>query len=236
VTETLIKKVARPHMVRATLAALLALSAYAVSDKSGTLDEGRRGLVDKFGEVTAGDIVAVVAAIIFVLAGIFAVRAFTRGAGSAVEQQLGAARGTPLSLTISVAGYAILILAVLTLLGVDLTGLLLGGAITGVVVGIAAQQTLGNALAGIVLLVVRPFVVGEHIVLRSGALGGEYEGRVADMGLFYVDLETERGPVKLPNAGVLAGAIGPGARTPKPVDEEDEEAATAEPAEGGTRP
>jgi small conductance mechanosensitive channel len=88
-----------------------------------------------------------------------------------------------------------------------------------VVVGIAAQQTLGNIFAGMVLLFVRPFVVGDHIVLRSGPLGGAYEGRVTDIGLFYVDLVTEDGPVKLPNAGVLAGAIGPGARS---VGDEEE--------------
>jgi small-conductance mechanosensitive channel len=236
VTQGLIKKVARPHLVRATLAALIALSGFAVSDKSGTLERGE-GLIDKLsGKVTAGDVAALVGAIVFLLAGVIAVRAFTRAAGSAVEHQLGAARGAPLSLTISVAGYIILILALLTLLGVDLSGLLLGGAITGVVVGIAAQQTLGNAFAGMVLLAVRPFVVGETIVLRSGPLGGEYVGRVTDIGLFYVDLETEGGPVKLPNAGVLAGAIGPGARSSKKEVEPEEEAAQAEPAEGGSRP
>jgi small-conductance mechanosensitive channel len=102
--------------------------------------------------------------------------------------------------------------------GADLSGLLLGGALTGVVVGIAAQQTLGNFFAGIVLLLVRPFSVGEPVVLRSGPLGGEYEGLVTDMGLYYVTMETERGMVQLPNAGVLASAVGPGARS----DDDDE--------------
>jgi small-conductance mechanosensitive channel len=132
---------------------------------------------------------------------------------------------------LSIVGYLLLTLTLFELIGVNLGGLVLGGAITGVVVGIAAQQTLANLFAGIVLIIVRPFVVGDHIVLRSGPLGGEYEGRVTDIGLYYVDVLTAAGPVKLPNAGVLAGAVGPGARAPK--DDVVDEESTAPPSEGG---
>jgi small-conductance mechanosensitive channel len=102
-----------------------------------------------------------------------------------------------------------------------------------VIIGIAAQQTLGNFFAGLVLLLVRPFTLGETVIFRSGPLGGEYEGRVTDMGLFYVSLVTEQGPVQLPNAGVLASAIGPGARGPKD-DPDDELADDPGAAHGGT--
>jgi small-conductance mechanosensitive channel len=110
-------------------------------------------------------------------------------------------------------GYVVLLLSTLGAMGANLGALLLGGAITGVLVGIAAQQTLANFFAGVVLLMARPFTIGETVVLRSGPLGGEYEGTVTDMGLFYVRLSTEKGPVEIPNAGVLTAAIGPGART-----------------------
>lgn len=245
----MIRRVARPHLVRAAVAAMIALAGLVVAESFG--DPAEAGLVDKLTtgtreplgvgvddtnvtdvivendvveDVTGEDLAALGGVIVFLIAGVASVRAVTHGAGRAVEQRLGDARGAPLSLIISVVGYAILIIAVLELVGVDLGGLLLGGAITGVVVGIAAQQALGNAFAGIVLLVVRPFVVGEEVVLKSGSLGGEYEGRVADISLFYVDLETARGPVKLPNAGVLASAVGPGARIATAEVDGDEEA------------
>jgi small-conductance mechanosensitive channel len=115
------------------------------------------------------------------------------------------------------------VLVVLQALDVELGGLLVGGAITGVVLGIAAQQTLGNFFAGLVLLLNRPFTVGQEIVLRSGPLGGEYDGRVTDISLFYVSMVTENGPVQLPNASVLMSAIGPGAKAPKDEDEAEEE-------------
>ena len=57
------------------------------------------------------------------------------------------------------------------------------------------------------------------------------------MGLFYVNLETKAGPVALPNSGVLASAIGPGARSPGDEDEEQPEETRQEPGpeHGGPR-
>jgi small-conductance mechanosensitive channel len=143
----------------------------------------------------------------------------------ATEQHLDDRRGAPLSLLVRTIGYILVLLAILGALEVPLGGLLLGGALTGVVIGIAAQQTLGNFFAGIVLLIVRPFAVGDSVVLRSGPLGGEYEGTVSEISLYYVNLVTAQGPVRLPNASVLASAVGPGARAPKPPDEGPEDPA-----------
>ena len=117
-------------------------------------------------------------------------------------------------LLITLFGYLIILLAVLGMLAVPLGRLLVGGAITGIIVGIAAQQSLGNIFAGLVLLLARPYVIGEHIRVRSGALGGPIDGTVVGMDLLYTTLETEEGLVRLPNAGLLAAAVGP---RPKPT-------------------
>ena len=50
--------------------------------------------------------------------------------------------------------------------------LLLSGAVIGVVLGLAAQQSLGNVVARLVLLLTRPFQAGQEITVRSGALAG----------------------------------------------------------------
>ena len=99
---------------------------------------------------------------------------------------------------LTVAGYVVVGFTVLGLLQVNVGSLLLGGAVTGVVVGIAAQQSLGNVFAGVVLLLSRPFTVGDDIRLRSGALAGELNGRVTGMGLTYVALLTDDGPLVRP--------------------------------------
>jgi len=100
------------------------------------------------------------------------------------------------------------LVTVLGLLSVPIGQLLLSGAVTGVVVGIAAQQSLGHAFAGLVLLMARPFTVGDCITLRSGGIGGQYDGEVTAIGLIYTTLRTGEGPMSFPNSTVLAAATG----------------------------
>jgi small conductance mechanosensitive channel len=86
----------------------------------------------------------------------------------------------------------------------------LGGAITAVVVGLAAQQTLGNAFAGTVLVSARTFDVGERIRLQGGPLAGSVEGVVSSVGLLYTTLVSREGAVILvPNSVVLNVALVP---------------------------
>jgi small-conductance mechanosensitive channel len=112
-------------------------------------------------------------------------------------------------LVVTVVGFAITALATLGLLAVPVQHLLLGGALTGVIVGIAAQQALGNVFAGLMLLLARPFNVGDAVRVRSGSLGGELLGTVTGMGLTYVTLDTVDGPLSVPNSALLAAGIGP---------------------------
>jgi small-conductance mechanosensitive channel len=95
----------------------------------------------------------------------------------------------------------------LVISGVSPGKLLVGGAVTGVLLGIAAQQSLANLFAGLVLLFASPFRVGDHVRFRAGALSGQIEGIVTDLSLTYVRLETPEGRVLLPNAQALAAAV-----------------------------
>ena len=99
-------------------------------------------------------------------------------------------------------------LAVLAVLNVRVEQLLVGAGLAGVVLGIAAQQSLANAFAGLVLLMARPFGVGDHIRIRSGALGGIFDVWVREMSLTYVTVRTDEGDLKIPNAAMLAAGVG----------------------------
>jgi small-conductance mechanosensitive channel len=103
------------------------------------------------------------------------------------------------------------------MLGLPFERLLLGGAVTGVILGIAAQQALSNTFAGVVLLVARPFNPGDHIRIRSGALGGEFDGVVLAMGLTYVTVSTSSGVLSIPNSSMLSSAVGPWTPPPPPA-------------------
>ena len=116
----------------------------------------------------------------------------------------------------AVVRYALVLIGAVTTLVVTLVlfdvpvgQLLLGGALTSVFVGIAAQQALSNVFAGLVLLLARPFKVGDSIRLRAGALSGEIGGTVSEIGITYVRLATADGVVSVPNSQVLNAVVGP---------------------------
>lgn len=95
--------------------------------------------------------------------------------------------------------------------------LLVAGSFTAVVVGLAAQQTLGNLIAGTVLLSARPFRVGELVRLQAGGVAGQVEGVVSSLGLLYTTLARGEDRIMVPNSVVLSAAVVP-LREPASVD------------------
>ena len=108
-------------------------------------------------------------------------------------------------------------LAALRIAGLRPQTLVVGGAFTAVILGLAAQQTLGNLIAGVVLLSARPFSVGERVRLQAGPLAGRTEGVVSSLGLLYTTLARGEDRIMIPNSVVLSAAIVP-LREPDPVD------------------
>ncbi len=101
--------------------------------------------------------------------------------------------------------------------GVSAGSLIAGTAFTAVVLGLAAQQTLGNVFAGMVLLSARPFRVGERVRLQAGNVGGYIEGVVSSLGLLYTTFARGEDRIMVPNNVVLAAAVVP-LREPEPVN------------------
>jgi small-conductance mechanosensitive channel len=112
---------------------------------------------------------------------------------------------------------AITLAEALSVVGVRAQTLAVGGAATAVVFGLAAQQTLGNVIAGTVLLSARPFRVGERIRLQAGAVGGIVEGVVSSLGLLYTTLARGEDRIMIPNNVVLSAVVVP-LREPDSVD------------------
>jgi small conductance mechanosensitive channel len=101
--------------------------------------------------------------------------------------------------------------------GLNPQTLAVGGAFTAVVVGLAAQQTLGNLIAGTVLLSARPFRVGERVRLQGGGIAGQIEGVVSSLGLLYTTFASGDDSIMVPNSVVLSVAITP-LREPEGID------------------
>jgi len=154
-------------------------------------------------------LVAVAACVGFVLMSGLAVGVVAAGLRRIVELRAGSPVAHILRMLVTVGGYLVILVVALLLLHLPIGQLLLSGAVTGVLLGIAAQQSLANAFAGIFIILAAPFRVGDLITLRSGTLGGQYDGRVHDISLAYTTLQTSDGPMSFANAVVLTAAVGP---------------------------
>lgn len=97
----------------------------------------------------------------------------------------------------------------LRIAGLQGGALAVGGGFTAVVVGLAAQQVLGNMLAGIVLITNRPFRVGERVRLQGGVIAGRTEGVVGTLGLFYTTLVSGADRMLVPNGVLIQCAVTP---------------------------
>ncbi len=94
------------------------------------------------------------------------------------------------------------VIAVLDRFGVQTTSLvaLIGAA--GLAVGLALQGALANVAAGVLVLVLRPYKVGDAVMMNGTA------GMVEDIGLFITKLRTFEGVVVfMPNGTVWGGAV-----------------------------
>jgi small-conductance mechanosensitive channel len=143
-------------------------------------------------------------------------RAIGRAAGPTMFRRMDPGTAGTVGFIIRLITLAITILIALSVAGVNTASLIAGSAFTAVVLGLAAQQTLGNLFAGLVLLTARPFRVGERVRLQAGALGGIHEGIVSSLGLMYTTLARGEDQIMIPNSGVISAVVP--LREPEPVD------------------
>ena len=196
---------------RALMASALALVGLGLTYSSGgVLGDGANARVEFFTKHAGlGQITAIVGAVLFLVFGVIAVRTATNEILKTVPHGLGDNRRNGLRWVCLLVGYLVVIFGTLGALNVPIERLFIGGAVTGVILGIAAQQSLGNLFAGLMLLLTRPFAIGDEVSLRSGPLGGVLTGMIADMNLTYVKLVTDNGTILLPNSTLLTAAVGP---------------------------
>jgi len=82
------------------------------------------------------------------------------------------------------------------------TGILASSAVLGLVVGLAARQTLGNMVAGLMLAVTQPIRIGDQVSFE------EVTGRVEDLTLSYTYLDPGDGRmIVIPNEKIVSGTV-----------------------------
>src|SRR3954470_21492123 len=161
--------------------------------------------------------VRIASAMILVVLGWALARAIGRAMGPSLLGRMEPSTAGTVGFLIRLIAMVMTVLVAVDLVGLRASALVTGGAITAVVLGLAAQQTLGNVIAGIMVLSAHPFVVGDKIKLRAGNLAGEIEGTVTSLGLLYTELQAGGDRTMVPNNVVLSSVIVP-LREPTPVD------------------
>ncbi len=101
---------------------------------------------------------------------------------------------------IKVGSYAVLIMMIATSFGVDAASLIAVFGSAGVAIGLALQGSLSNLAGGVLILILKPFKVGDYIIEDTN----KNEGTVTEIQIFYTKLTTpDNKVIVLPN-GTLA--------------------------------
>jgi small-conductance mechanosensitive channel len=193
---------ARPW--RSLLALVIAIAGAVTATSSRVTDVS--ALSSKGYDQTA-KIMFIAGAVAFFVFGMVGVFGLSGAARRALQPLIGKAHAGIVRYVLLVVGVFAILTISLEVIGISPRQLLVGGAVAGVLLGIAAQQSLSNVFAGLVLLFASPFRVGDRVRFRAGALSGQIEGVVTDLSLTYVRLETEDGRVLLPNSQALNAAV-----------------------------
>ena len=85
---------------------------------------------------------------------------------------------------------------------IELTGIAALVASSGVAIGLALQGSLSNFAGGFIILLLRPFKVGDYIET------GSYQGNVQEIGIFYTKLTTiDNKLILIPNGALSNGSL-----------------------------
>ena len=140
---------------------------------------------------------SILGALVLLLLGWFLSRLMHRWALSGLSH----VRGIDMTLAhffANILRYAVLVLVFVTVLGqfgVQTASIIAALGAAGLAIGLALQGTLQNIAAGIMLLVLRPFRVGEYIETK------EVSGTITEVGLFATELKSSDGLYRLaPNS------------------------------------
>ena len=173
---------------------------------------GGASLSSVYGNVRSGNIdhklIALLGVALFLVFAIAFLHILTSSINKTIiPHRLSVGRSASLQFILHTFGYLAILITALDHLGIPVGRILLGSAVLGIILGVAAQQALSNFFASIVLIVSHPFEVGEKITLVSGGLGGKYEGTITEIGLTRTELKEKNGNiVSLPNSTLLTSA------------------------------
>lgn len=105
---------------------------------------------------------------------------------------------------IKIGTYAILIMLIATSFGVDAASIIAVFGSAGVAIGLALQGSLSNLAGGVLILILKPFKVGDYIIEDTN----KNEGTVSEIQIFYTKLTTpDNKTIVLPNGNLANSSL-----------------------------
>ncbi|MCF8069958.1 MAG: mechanosensitive ion channel family protein [Desulfobacterales bacterium] len=86
--------------------------------------------------------------------------------------------------------FATAIIISLDVLGINIVPFIAGAGVAGIAIGFAAKDTLSNLIAGVLLIIDRPFEIGDRIEVWSAPAGSATWGDVIDIGIRATKIKT----------------------------------------------
>lgn len=166
-----------------------------IEETAGEVTDTLRWLRDYWPQIRSGGI-KVLLALLALLIGIRLIQIFMKGMDKAAKKT-----GTDETLArflhsfIQGILYVLLIFLIAGQMGVNTASLVTIIGSAAVAIGLALQDSLSNFAGGVLILLMRPFRVGDYII------SSEAEGTVAEIGLVYTFIRTkDRKMISLPNS------------------------------------
>ncbi len=100
--------------------------------------------------------------------------------------------------------YATAAILALDFLGVNVMPFIAGAGVAGIAIGFAAKDTLSNLIAGVLLIIDRPFEIGDRIEVWSAPAGSATWGDVIGIGLRATKIKTtDNIVIMIPNNEIM---------------------------------
>ncbi len=141
---------------------------------------------------------AVVVLLVFLILAKVMRRIITTGAERLdLDENLTALLARTSSITLIIFGFV----SALGTLGINVSALVAGLGLTGFALGFALKDTISNLLSGVLILLYRPFEIGNRIKILG------YEGIVISIDLRYTELDTDGNKILIPNSKLFTDPI-----------------------------
>ena len=171
-------------------------------DISGVVGELSRGEFGGLVELTQQYIVPAVSALLLLIVAYFFSKLIARGLSAPVRARVDETLGRFIAKLVFYSLMVFTVLGILGMFGISVASFAAVVAAAGFAIGLAFQGTLSNFASGVLLLVFRPFRVGDAVS------AGGVTGKVTELDLFTTVFDTpDNRRIIVPNSSITSGVI-----------------------------